>query len=186
MLIPFHPLKVAQAAVVLLKTEPARRMSRLRLLKLLYIADREALTERARPITGDRPVAMDHGPVLSHTYDLIKGRGFSSPVWEQYLRPVSRDIELVADPGVGRLTRYEIKKLQEVAERFADVDDWSVAEYTHNFAEWQKNQPPKGSSKNIPLDDLLEATGKLVEKSQLLVTEQAEMAFDRVLAAEAQ
>ncbi|HSZ59207.1 MAG TPA: Panacea domain-containing protein [Tepidisphaeraceae bacterium] len=93
MLIPFDPFKVTQAAAVLLKTEANRSMSRLRLLKLLYIADREALKERARPITGDRPVAMDHGPVLSHTYDLIKGTDFASPTWERYLRPVgSRDV----------------------------------------------------------------------------------------------
>jgi hypothetical protein len=32
--------------------------------KLLYLADRESLKKTGRPITGDRVVAMEHGPVL--------------------------------------------------------------------------------------------------------------------------
>jgi hypothetical protein len=42
------------------------RMEYVRLLKLLYIADREMMAEAGAPVTGDRAVAMDHGPVLSH------------------------------------------------------------------------------------------------------------------------
>lgn len=181
MLIPFDPMKVTQAGVVLLKTEPAKRMSRLRLLKLLYIADREALKERSRPITGDRPAAMDHGPILSHTYDMIKGADASSPMWEQHLRSVGRDIELAADPGVDKLSRYEVRKLQEVAARLRDESDWDVAEYTHGFPEWQKNRPPAKSSKPIPLDDLLDALGLADRKQELLSVERAEAALERLI-----
>lgn len=180
MLIPFNILKVAQASAVLLKSEPAQRMSRLRLLKLLYIADRECLTEKSRPITGDRAVAMDHGPVLSQTYDLIKGRDFGSPEWANWFRVIGRDVELTADPGVGKLSRYEIGKLQDVAKRFADQNDWEVAEYTHGFPEWKKNQPAGHSSKPIPVDDLLEATGLSAMKEALLANERAEVSADRV------
>ncbi|HEY8748100.1 MAG TPA: Panacea domain-containing protein [Tepidisphaeraceae bacterium] len=181
MLIPIVPLKIAQAAAVLLKTETAWRMSRLRLLKLLYIADREALTERARPITGDKPVAMDHGPVLSQTYDLIKGTDYASPQWERFMKTEGREVTLVEDPGVGKLTRYEITKLQEVASRYKECDDWAVADLTHSFPEWIKNQPAKGTSKPIPLDDLLDATGHAQDKDHLIETERAETAFQRLI-----
>ena len=181
MLIPFAPIKIAQAAGVLLKAEPTKRMGRLRLLKLLYIADRESLVERARPITGDKPVAMDHGPVLSQTYNLIKGRDFASPEWDKYLRTEGRDVELIEDPGVGKLTRYEITKLQEVSARFTESDDWTVAEITHAFPEWAKNRPEAGSAKPIPLDDLLDATGHAQHKQSLLATERAEAAFKRLI-----
>lgn len=182
MLIPFNPLKVAQAAAVLLKTEQGRRMSRLRLLKLLYIADRESLAERARPITGDKPVAMDHGPVLSHTYNLIKGQDFHSPQWDQFLQQAgSRDVQMVADPGVGKLTRYEIGKLQEVAARFKDANDWDIAEYTHTFEEWAKNRPGERSRNEIPLEDLLTATGRAEARDELLATARAESAFTRLI-----
>jgi uncharacterized phage-associated protein len=180
-MIPFAPIKIAQAVSVLLKTEPIKRMGRLRILKLLYIADRESLIERARSITGDKPVAMDHGPVLSQTYDLIKGTDYASPQWGQFLRSDGRDVELVEDPGVGKLTRYEITKLQEVALRLKESDDWMIAELTHGFSEWIKNRPDKGSSKPIPLDDLLEATGRAQDKDSLLAAARAENAFKRLI-----
>ena len=181
MLIPFDILKVAQACAVLLKSEPTRRMSRLRLLKLLYIADREYLKERGRPITGDRVAAMDHGPVLSRTYDLIKGTDIGAPTWGRHFRNLgARDVELGEDPGAGKLSRFEIEKLQQVASRLADLDDWSVAELTHGFPEWEKNAPAKGASRPIPLDDLLAATGRLDQKESLLADERALQAADRV------
>jgi uncharacterized phage-associated protein len=181
MLIPFDILKVAQACAVLLKSEPSRRMSRLRLLKVLYIADREYLAERGRPITGDRVAAMDHGPVLSRTYDLIKGTDPGTATWCRNLRTLgARDVELGEDPGVGKLSRFEIEKLQRVATRLADLDDWSVAELTPDFPEWEKNVPAKGTSKPIPLDDLLAATGRLDQKESLLADERALQAADHI------
>jgi uncharacterized phage-associated protein len=180
----FKLSKAIQASAVLLKTERSHRMSRLRLLKLLYIADRESLQERARDITGDRPVAMDHGPVLTATYDLIKGRDFLSPEWNKYFDNDGRDILLSADPGVDELSRAEIDKLQEVAQRFAERNDWDVAEYTHEFEEWKRNKPARGSQKTIPLDDVFAATGLTAVKNQLLAEAAGEAAVERLLGLE--
>jgi uncharacterized phage-associated protein len=69
----FNIEKAIQAVAALLHFHGSKEMSYLRMLKLLYIADRETLKETGRPITGDRIVAMEHGPVLSSVYDLIKG-----------------------------------------------------------------------------------------------------------------
>jgi uncharacterized phage-associated protein len=182
MLIPFHVEKVAQAAAVLLKTEENRRMSRLRLLKLLYVADRERLQESGRPITGDRVAAMDHGPVLSQTYNLIKGEDLLTPQWERYIRRVNhRYVVLDEDPGVGKLTRKEIAKLNEVATRYEDWDDYQVAVYTHSFPEWEKNKPAAGSSNRIPLEDLIEATGLSHIKDQLIANAANERLVDQLI-----
>ena len=70
----FDFLKTLQASGVLLQLD-ANRMAYIRLLKLLYIADRELLAETGRTLTGDEAVAMKNGPVLSRVYDLIKGVG---------------------------------------------------------------------------------------------------------------
>ncbi|WP_370322762.1 Panacea domain-containing protein [Oricola sp.] len=40
--------------------------------KILFFADREHLLDYGRPITGDRYVAMEHGPVPSAVRDLLK------------------------------------------------------------------------------------------------------------------
>lgn len=46
-------------------------MSYMKLIKLLYLADREALLRFGCPITTDRYVSMDRGPVLSRVLNLI-------------------------------------------------------------------------------------------------------------------
>lgn len=184
MIFRFDIDKAIQASSVLLKTEQLRRMSRLRLLKLLYIADRELLAKRARPIIGDRPVAMDHGPVLSATYDLIKGEDDRAPTkWERYFKNDGRDVVWIDEPGIGSLSRREIETLHEVARRYQDRTDWDIAEYTHSFPEWIKNQPQKGSSKKISTDDLLEAVGLSPLKDQLIADSKAEAAAVRLLGA---
>ena len=58
----FSIQKTIQAVGVLLRLARGR-MGRLRLLKLLYIADRESLREFHRPIIGSRTVAMKNGPL---------------------------------------------------------------------------------------------------------------------------
>jgi uncharacterized phage-associated protein len=157
-------------------------MSRLRLLKLLYVADRESLAERGRPITGgDHPVAMDNGPVPGRTYALFQGEDVASRLWQTYIHPQGPwDVRLARDPGVGKLSRQEVAKLQDVATRFERTSDRDLAECTREYTEWRKNVPAEGSSKEIPLDDLLEATGMLANKDALLDRERAESAAARV------
>ncbi len=64
------------------------RMSYMKLLKLLYLAARGALLAHGRPITYDRYVSMDHGPVLSQTYNLIvaeQSQGQPPSYWRQFI-----------------------------------------------------------------------------------------------------
>ncbi|QJX04100.1 Panacea domain-containing protein [Rhizobium brockwellii] len=42
------------------------------IVKSIFLADRRHLNEYGRPITFDRYVAMEHGPVPSSVYDLLK------------------------------------------------------------------------------------------------------------------
>ena len=64
--------KAAQVAAWFLR-EAGGRLSHLKLIKLMYLADRQAMADTGYPITFDRVVAMPHGPVLSMTLNLING-----------------------------------------------------------------------------------------------------------------
>jgi uncharacterized phage-associated protein len=177
----FSPIKTAQAAAFLLKQEEAHRMGRLRLLKLLYMADRERIKLCGRPITGDRVVAMDHGPVLSRTYDLIKGSDFDASLWERFFTNSGRDVVLKEDPGNGELSRRELEVLGSIASRFSSVDDYGVAVVSHEFEEWCRNKPEKGTSKPIPVEHVLEATGRLSDQLGIADAIQAETHMARLL-----
>lgn len=160
---PFNMEKAAQAIKILLELED-NNMNYMRLLKLLYIADRESLRETGYPITGDRVCAMDQGPVLSNTYNLIKSDpGCSdekSEYWDKYFERRHYRIILKDDPGIGKLCKYEIDKLKEISAKFIEYDEWALVDYTHDFEEYKKNKPPKGSSKGIALSHIIEAIGQ--------------------------
>jgi uncharacterized phage-associated protein len=64
--------KSLQAAAYLLHLEEGR-MPYLRLLKLMYIAERELLAQTASPLTGDSYRALEDGPVLNRVFNLIGG-----------------------------------------------------------------------------------------------------------------
>ena len=49
-------------------------MNYMRLLKVLYLAEREILADSGKPLTGSRVVAMPRGPVLEDLFQLIKGQ----------------------------------------------------------------------------------------------------------------
>jgi len=155
----FNLHKALQAAAVLVKTEPGDRMNYMRLLKLLYIADRESLRETGCPLTHDRFVAMDHGPVPSRLYNLIMGRDPESPDWSRFVVTEHFDVELVRDPGNAKLSAYEIETLQRVADERRSLNQWGVRDETHDFSEWKKNHV-KGTAIDIPLRDILDAVGR--------------------------
>jgi uncharacterized phage-associated protein len=152
----FH--KTLQASGVLLSLD-ANRMAYVRLVKLLYIADREWLAESGRTITGDEAVAMKNGPVLSRVYDLIKGVAPRTDDWSEHIRKVDYSVELRRDPGRGKLSKGEIEKLTEVSERYRAMDDWELSEHTHEFPEW-RNHYRADASTPIPWREMLEAQGK--------------------------
>ncbi len=153
----YDHIKTTQAAAYVLRYHQGC-ISRLRLLKILVIADRQALSETLQSITSDRLVAMDHGPVLSQTYDMLKGKSNYSSCWNKYIQQEGpQNLRLIDDPGIGRLSRYEIDVLEKVCDTYRYSNDYDLAEHTHTFPEWIKNKPPARRSNPIPMNDLLEA-----------------------------
>ncbi len=178
----FNLERTIQACAVLFKE--TGQMSRLRLLKLLYTADRESLQETGRTVTGDQVLAMEQGPVLIRTYNLIKGYEHGVERWSRFIENVGkRDFRLVEDPGVDALSPYEVEKLQEVANRFDALDDWSVVEKTHEYPEWIRNQPVNGAPREISLEDILDAVGLSEHKEEILSEVDSYARVERALAA---
>lgn len=153
----------ATAAAALLLELAGGTMEYLRLLKLLYIADREALDALGRPITGDKFVSMKHGPVLSQTYNLIKRvvlpqlPGGGSP-WVEHIEGVGRyRVHLKKHPGVGALSEAETAVLAKVFQLYRDHDVWTLRDETHTLPEWED---PGVSSKEIGVEEMLLVLGK--------------------------
>ncbi len=161
----FHPEKAIEAAAVLLKLH-GKPMKYLGLLKMLYIADRIALTRIEQPITGDRYVSMNYGPVLSGVYDLIKRKPIDNalPLWSNFIAKDEHDENLVSllnDPGNAELCEEEEEIIQQVYQDFGHLDPFQVAEWTHDLPEWQD---PHGSAIPISVEEILKNVGKSDEE----------------------
>jgi len=179
----FNFERTLQASAYLLRLD-GKRMGYLRLLKLLYIADREWLADTGESITGDRVHAMKYGPVLSNVYDLIKGNGSKAGVWDDYVHNEGYAVKLVADPGRGDLSKGIVSKLTEVTERYREIDDWELSERTHEFKEWVSHYSPEGPPVPIPWQDVLEAQGKSEMIPAVERDEAARQVFDDVFGPE--
>lgn len=155
----FPTRKAAQAAAVLLK-QAGGRMRYLKLLKLMYIADRVSLKEIMRPLIGGKHVAMKNGPLHSTACDLVRGVEVE-PMWHDFVQTQDYDAVLVNDPGDSDLSEYEVDLLTRVAKEYRDVDEWDVVRLTHEFPEWRKAYPDPGAntSRQITLHDILDAIG---------------------------
>lgn len=163
----FDPHKAIQAAGVLLRFE-RNRMSYIRLLKLLYIADRESIRETGFPLLGSKSVAMDNGPLHSDVYNLIKGVHEQTPMWSKFFSTKGYQIETVEQPDNGLLSQAEISRLQEISEKYAPFTDVDICnQMTHSFNEWVKNYR-EGTSQPIQLEDILDAVGRSGDKESIL------------------
>ncbi len=174
----FDERKTAAAAGVLL-VEAGRKMKYLRLIKLLYFADRKSWERFGRPITGDDYVAMKLGPVLSHTFNLIRYPAESGP-WAETIETIPDHIvALKAEPNLGSLSDAEIEILKEAHSLYSTIDQWKLSkEISHALPEWKD---PGRSSNPIAPEDILRALEKDDEEIEEARQEAVESAYFRGL-----
>lgn len=155
----FDERKTAAAAGYLLKSARDQRMKYIRLLKLLYMADRTAWAKYGRPITGDEYTSMTQGPVLNKTYELIKTEveDLSSP-WHSTVERVGEyDVRLRNEPNLGPLSEAEIEILEQVFQEYRAKGTWDVVDELHrHLPEWRL--PVRGENKFIPENSILPET----------------------------
>ena len=164
----FDERKAAQVAAFFLY-KAGGRMSVLKLMKLMYLAERKSYEVFGEPMIGDYLVSMDQGPVLSQTLNHMNGSKPSSPEgWETWVQDRDDyDISLrravkTPEADLTRLSDAELDVLDQVWGRFGAMNKWALVDWTHaHCPEWTD---PKGSSTPIPYSELLEKIGYSAEQ----------------------
>lgn len=160
----FNERKAAQMAAFFL--QKSSRLEVLKLMKLLYLADRLAMDLYDTPISGDRMVSMPHGPVLSQTLDLMNGsrpdpdQGWQSWISdrEAYQVGLAPERTQSTSEDLTALSDAEIDVLGKVWAEFGHVGKYHLVDYTHDCcAEWKD---PHGSSSPITYEDIFLALGR--------------------------
>jgi uncharacterized phage-associated protein len=155
----FDQAKAAQLAGILLQMRGGR-MHYMKLIKLMYLADREALLRSGHPITNDAYVSMPHGPVLSATLDLINEGPDDGTPWHQLIERSTDPycVRLKARPTTDKLSEDEREIAGRVFARYGHMNRYTLRDLLHQILpEWQD---PQGSSLPITYRDILLAGGK--------------------------
>ena len=164
-------------------------MKYIKLLKLIYLADRAALDKEGHSISTDRWVSMKHGPVPSNTYNLIteEENPADHPIWNQYIKDgADYCVDLRAE-GVElkQLSPSELEIARETWDQYGSRPIWEqggLIDYTHSLPEWETPLPEGPSSIPIPLKRILEALGKSTEEIHaILELEQTDTWLDSIL-----
>jgi uncharacterized phage-associated protein len=154
----YREAKATQAAGRLLRLRGAP-MSHLKLIKLLYLVDREALIRWGRPVTYDSYFSMPHGPVLSFTLDRINEPEYSpGAYWHTVIGSKrNNEVQLVTDAVPNdQLSPAEEQLIDEVFARYGHMTRWQLRDFTHTLPEWHD---PQGSSRPIDPADILRHAG---------------------------
>ncbi len=156
--------RATQAAARLIKLEHGA-INHMKLIKLLYIAERRALLRWGRPITFDWYVSMPHGPVLSATLDKINEPvdPNRSSYWHRYIterRNHEVKLKNTSEIPNDQLSPAEEALLDEVYAEFGRMSQWELRDYSHTLPEWQD---PEGSRLPIRVEDILRGEGMTEE-----------------------
>ena len=165
----FSPEKILQEVVYLLSLND-NKMSVLKLMKELYLADRASIKERDTSISGDIFVSMPHGPVLSQTLNLLSTIPYNA--WKENLEQENAeyfyDVKLKKATPLDRLSKKDKQYLFDVSEQFKNYKPFDLEDFTHKLPEWVD---PKGSSRKIKLHSIMKALGKTDEEIAAAKTE---------------
>lgn len=169
----FSEIRVTQMAAFLLKKNGGR-MAYIKLIKLLYLTERQAIARWGESISGDLFVSMPHGPVLSQTYDLIKSN--TGTIWKTLIKDeADYEVTLIADfklEDVDELCPAEIKILEQIFDKYGKMSRFEIRDYTHDHCEeWED---PKGSSFPISSESIYRAMGKNNRQIKNLLTKSRE------------
>jgi len=155
--------KATQAAARFLESNGGH-MHHLKLLKLLYLLDREALLRWGFPVTNDVYYSLPHGPVPSGCYDLVLSEeGF----WADHISsPHEHVVTLLDQAQSDELSKAEKSLIDELSTKFKKFDRFALRDYTHSLPEWQN---PNGSRVLIRIEDILRAGNKSEDQIRIIV-----------------
>lgn len=166
-------------------------LTKLKAVKLLYLADRYHLFRYGRPITGDRYIAMDLGPVPKDAFQLISRliepaevddpqramalerldvyRGFM----RRYAYPVLR---ARSGPDMGVFSDSEIEALSETLKEFGSKPARFLVDLTHEHRAYQRADSSRipGSSTDLPYEYFFEDAPDSAHAVRLLAEHEQE------------
>src|SRR5437867_554195 len=131
----FDVQKFVHAAAYLVERCPAD-VTKMKLAKLLYFADKKHLLTYGRPVIGDRYIKMEWGPVPSQGYNLMKHdeRALSEDqdLFDRHLEVKGNDITLKAPADSSYLSETDREALDEIISKYGRFTPAQLSKLSHH------------------------------------------------------
>ncbi len=154
---PFNFEKAAGAMAYIVGRLHA--VDKVKLMKLLYIADRTHFLTAGHPITGSRQVAMDKGPLPTTCLDVLDGQWGREPdAVFRFIHLDNYSVTLRDDSATAALDAVERQTLDKTLASFGSTPTWDLVNQTHRFPEFEAVYVV-GTSRTISYESLLRLYG---------------------------
>jgi len=143
MLLEFDHKKATQAINYLTKKEGGQ-IDKLKLIKLVYFADRFHLRRYGRLIANDAYLAMPLGPVGSSVKDIAEFSDFLDTTEREYAATylgqggIENTIVSIADVDTEVFSKSELEALDFAYNEFGDKSAPALVDIAHRYPEWNK------------------------------------------------
>ena len=142
----------------------------IKLAKLQYIAERQAILLFGAPLANDDGVSLEHGPCLSQSLDLMR-HVKRDPLWERHIgfrrhKEGEKENTVVLNEPVdwaAILSPAAADMLEEIWREFGALKKWRIRDRSHTFGEYV--EVGKGGRKPIRLEEIFLAEGDPPERA---------------------
>jgi uncharacterized phage-associated protein len=142
-LLEFDYKKATQAINYLAKKEGGQ-IDKLKMIKLVYFADRYHLRKYGRPIANDTYFAMPYGPVGSSVKDIAEFSDFLAEEEAEYAGryisrgPKANTVVSTAEVDTDVFSKSDIEALDFAYNEFGNQTAFSLVDIAHRYPEWKK------------------------------------------------
>lgn len=133
------------------------RMDKMKLVKLIYLADRLSFERRGKALNFDQYYSMVNGPVVSSALNGMNGL-LGDKAWNKLaLGGDNKTVTSLEEVGDDRLSKADLRLLEETWAFFGGMSTAKIRQWTHdNCPEYTE---VSASRLSIDLDEILGAVG---------------------------
>ncbi|HHK8423404.1 TPA: Panacea domain-containing protein [Photobacterium damselae] len=119
------------------------------LMKTCFFADLNHLENYGRPVTGNKYIKMNYGPVPSEVYGMIQ-----RPLPEEhYIQVDGYYLRALREANIKKLSKSDIKSIDYAIELLSDMDFQARTEVSHGHA-WQSAELNQAISFEAMLEEI--------------------------------
>ena len=179
----FDARRFVTAAAYLVERCPD--VTKMKLSKLLYYVDKAHLLTYGKPVTGDRYVKMDFGPVPSAGYNLMKHNDWSpvedQALFDQHLSVSGNDITLAKLPNLRCLSETNKEVLEAVIAKYGHLTSAQLSKLSHHEPAWRTAEINGPMDYRLFFEESDDSLKDLVEQDQELRDALSDIEFEEVL-----